>query len=522
MYRRRGYRRSQRRKEELRGYLQKILLGLSVLCIIIVCAAVAVKTRKATQNVEAATALMQASTVTVKTETVRDTGAGAWVKSPEDGETKDGSGAAIGGEDVEAKDGSGAAIGGEHGEAEEGSSVSGGGRIGETRYGAQAEQNEEPSTIIIDPGHGGADGGCVFDDVVEKDINRMIAARVVVKLRNMGYQAELAREGDAYIDKLERVENANAQNALLYISIHQNSCEDESVAGIETWYDGTDTGRDSGRLARLIQQETVRETGAVSRELVSESELCVTSKSTMPSCLIETGFLSNEEERGKLITGEYRDRLAEGIARGIDMYLNPRTLYLTFDDGPSEENTDRILDILKERNVKATFFVIGEYVRKYPETARRIVREGHAIGIHCDVHDYKTLYASVDSYMADFQKAYDTVYEVTGVEARLFRFPGGSVNAFNKKVSQEIITAMEAKGFIYYDWNASLEDATGKESSPEKLVRNALGTAMGRQKVVLLAHDRVTCTADALPALLDAFPEYRMEPLTVQSEPVHF
>ena len=177
---------------------------------------------------------------------------------------------------------------------------------------------------------------------------------------------------------------------------------------------------------------------------------------------------------------------------------------------------------MKERNVKATFFVIGEYVRRYPETARRIVQEGHAIGIHCDVHDYKTLYADVDSYMEDFQKAYDTVYEVTGVEARLFRFPGGSINAFNKKVSKEIIEAMEAKGFVYYDWNASLEDATGKENSPEKLVSNAVETTMGRQQVVLLAHDRVTCTADALPALLDAFPEYRMEPLTVRTEPVQF
>lgn len=481
MYRRRRYRRSRRRREELLCYLQRILLGVSVLCIIIVFAAVAVKTRKATQSVEAATALMQASAVTVKTET----------------------------KDVTAKK-----------QAE--FSKSGSGEKDNEGVTASKTQGEQESVIIIDPGHGGIDGGCVSENVVEKDINRMIAARVVVKLKDMGYQAELAREGDDYIDKLDRVENANARNALLYVSIHQNFCEDDSVSGIETWYDGTDTGRDSGRLAQLIQQETVRETGAVSRELVSESELCVTSKSNMPSCLIETGFLSNQEERSKLITGEYRDQLAEGIARGIDKYLNPRTMYLTFDDGPSEENTDRILDILKERNVKATFFVIGEYVRKYPETTRRIVQEGHAIGIHCDVHDYKTLYSSVDSYMEDFRKAYDTVYEVTGVEAKLFRFPGGSVNAFNKKVRNEIIEAMEREGYIYYDWNASLEDATGRECSPEKLVSNAIDTALGREKVVLLAHDRVTHTADALPAILDAFPEYQLEPLTVQLEPVQF
>lgn len=480
MYRRRRHRRSRRRREELKGYVQRILVGISVLCIIIVCAAVAFKTRRATQSVEAATALMQASDVTIKTQAVAKTG------------------------------------------VEEDSTLAKYGSDGQQENEDVSEESEPASVIIIDPGHGGMDGGCVSDDVVEKDINRMIAARVVVKLKDMGYQAELAREGDDFIDKTERVENANARNALLYVSIHQNFCEDDSVAGIETWYDGTDTGRDSGRLAQLIQQETVRATGAVSRELVSESELCVTSKSNMPSCLIETGFLSNRDERSKLITAEYRDQLAEGIAGGIDKYLNPRTMYLTFDDGPSEENTDRILDILKERNVKATFFVIGEYVRKYPETARRIVREGHAIGIHCDVHDYKTLYASVDSYLEDFRKAYDTVYEVTGVETKLFRFPGGSVNAFNKKVRDEIIEAMETEGFIYYDWNASLEDAIDKECSPDKLVSNAVDTARGRERVVLLAHDRVAHTADALPDLLDAFPEYRMEPLTVQLKPVQF
>lgn len=296
MYRRR-YRRSRRRREELTGYLQRIVIGLSVLCIIIICAAVALKTRKATQSVEAATALMQSSTVTVKTETM---------------------------DMVMQRQAAGSRSGGERY----------GTGHGEDSIQEAAETNKEPaSVIVIDPGHGGMDGGCVSENVVEKDINRMIAARVVVKLKSMGYQAELAREGDDFIDKAERVENANARNALLYVSIHQNFCEDDSVAGIETWYDGTDTGRDSGRLAQLIQQETVRTTGAVNRELVSESELCVTSKSTMPSCLIETGFLSNQKERDKLATKEYRDQIADGIVRGI-------VRYLTSDEDSGDEKAD--------------------------------------------------------------------------------------------------------------------------------------------------------------------------------------
>ncbi|MDE7188447.1 MAG: N-acetylmuramoyl-L-alanine amidase [Lachnospiraceae bacterium] len=272
MYRRRGYRRSRRRREELRAYMQRILTGVMVICIIIVCVTVAVRTRKATQRVEAETALMQAQAVIVKTETVKET-----VKQLQ--------------EDV-------------------------------AYAGVKEEEESQDSVIIIDPGHGGVDGGCVFDDIVEKDINRLIAAQVVARLREMGYQAELARQGDEFVNVLERVETANRKDALLYVSIHQNSCEDRSVRGIETWYDGSDTTKDSGRLAQLIQQETVRETGAVSRELVSESDLCVTSKSSMPACLIETGFLSNKEEREKLVTKEYRDKLADGIAGGIHMYLN--------------------------------------------------------------------------------------------------------------------------------------------------------------------------------------------------------
>ncbi|MGN1180730.1 MAG: polysaccharide deacetylase family protein [Suilimivivens sp.] len=199
-----------------------------------------------------------------------------------------------------------------------------------------------------------------------------------------------------------------------------------------------------------------------------------------------------------------------------------KIMYLTFDDGPSAENTDKVLDVLKERNVKATFFVIGEYVRKHPETAKRIVAEGHTIGIHCDVHDYGSLYASVEGYIADFEKAYNTVYEVTGVETRLFRFPGGSVNAYNKAIRRDIIEEMEKRGFVYFDWNASLEDAAGDAKTPEELIQNAKDTTLGRKRVVMLAHDRVENTALALDALIDAFPEYKMEPLTEDVIPIQF
>ncbi len=375
--------------------------------------------------------------------------------------------------------------------------------------------------IVIDPGHGGPDEGCTAGGIPEKEINLQIAGRVTKRLSEMGYQVIQTRTADCYLAKEQRVENANRLKADIYVSIHQNTFGDETANGIETWYDGTDSGRDSRRLAQLIHRETLLRTGAQERELRADADFCVTGKTQMPACLIETGFLSNAGERGLLVSPEYQEQIADGIAEGIHLYFHPRTMYLTFDDGPSERSTDQILDVLRERNIKAAFFVIGEYVRKYPDTARRIVQEGHTIGIHCDSHNYEALYADADSYLEDFRRAYETVREVTGVRVTLFRFPGGSINAYNEKICREIIRRMTENGFVYFDWNASLEDAVA-DARPERFIENARDTALGRNTVVLLAHDRVEGTAACLEGLIDAFPDYRMERLTPESEPVQF
>lgn len=125
------------------------------------------------------------------------------------------------------------------------------------------------------------------------------------------------------------------------------------------------------------------------------------------------------------------------------------------------------------------------------------------------------------SYVTDFEKAYQTVYEVTGEKVQLFRFPGGSINAYNKNVYKDIIKEMTDRGFVYYDWNASLEDAVSK-SNPEKLLQNARETTLERKRVVLLAHDTVDNTVLCMEELIEQFPEYRMEPLTPEVEPIQF
>lgn len=385
------------------------------------------------------------------------------------------------------------------------------------------EEESSVPLIVIDPGHGGEDDGCLGDGVFEKDINLQIALLVKTRLEEKGFHVMLPRETDEYLAKEERVELANSYQADAYISIHQNTYEgsDKSVSGIETWYDGTDNTRDNQRLASLIHKETIKSTGANERELWPIADFCVTGKTLMPACLIETGFLSNPEECRKLSDKEYQNKIAEGIAQGIDLYFHPGTMYLTFDDGPSEEYTEQILDVLKEKDVKATFFLIGEYVEKYPQVAKRIADEGHTIGIHCYRHDYGVLYESVESYLEDFWKAYDTVFAITGVKAEMFRFPGGSVNAYNKDTCADIIKEMTAQGFIYFDWNASLED-TVKNPDTSKILANAAASTLNRKKVVMLAHDRVENTALCIGDLIDQFPEYEMKPLNTRIEPVRF
>jgi len=237
----------------------------------------------------------------------------------------------------------------------------------------EAPQQTAP-VVFIDAGHGGNDGGCVEGDIVEKNINLSIAQLLQDKLQRLGYEVVMSRSTDIYVAIEDRVKSANSINADIYISIHQNFSDIKSVNGMEVWYDGTDTQRDSKRLALLVSQQTARSTGAVEREVRGDADFHVTSRTQMPACLIETGFLSNREERIKLISQEYQEQIASGIVQGIEDYFHPKTMYVTFNDA-LEENTARVPEILKERNIKTTFFLVGESVEKHPKIARRIVTE---------------------------------------------------------------------------------------------------------------------------------------------------
>lgn len=178
-----------------------------------------------------------------------------------------------------------------------------------------------------------------------------------------------------------------------------------------------------------------------------------------------------------------------------------KTAYLTFDDGPSARTLE-ILDILKEHEIKATFFVVTKNCD--PAILQRIVEEGHAIGIHSHSHRYKEIYRSVGDFLADFQAAYEVIYEATAVEPAIFRFPGGSVNTYNRGIYQELIAEMLRRGFVYYDWNISTLD-TVPGMTPEQIVRQVLSSINGQDTLFILAHDSLdkVNTVKALPEIIN-------------------
>lgn len=177
-------------------------------------------------------------------------------------------------------------------------------------------------------------------------------------------------------------------------------------------------------------------------------------------------------------------------------------VYLTFDDGPSV-NTDQILDILDEYGVKATFFVVGK--EGYNDQYRRIVEEGHTLGMHSYSHVYRDIYESVEAYGQDLEKLHTYLYELTGVDSRIVRLPGGSSNTVSKDKIQDIIAYLGQQGMTYYDWNVSSGDAASGYVSAQQIADNVLNHVSEHHTSIVLMHDASgkNTTVEALPIILE-------------------
>lgn len=201
-----------------------------------------------------------------------------------------------------------------------------------------------------------------------------------------------------------------------------------------------------------------------------------------------------------------------------------KKIYLTFDDGPSS-NTDEILDILKAYDVKATFFVVGKTDEASRKAYRRIVEEGHTLGMHSYSHSYADIYASEEDFQTDMKKLQEYLYELTGVWPRFYRFPGGSSNTVSNIDMQKLADWLTDQGVTYFDWNVASGDAVSRELPAETLLANCLAGIRNQQSCVVLMHDAANkdTTVEALPEIIS---EIRLQedavflPITDDTVPV--
>lgn len=179
----------------------------------------------------------------------------------------------------------------------------------------------DPSTvsILLDAGHGGSDPGCQYYDTDERDITLSVTLKLGSILEDMGYQVLYTREDDTYVSLTDRSDMANQLGVTVFVSIHVNAAESEEANGIETYY-WTEGTEDEALLASLVQEAVLETTGANDRG-VRTANYWVIRKTDMPAILVETGFLSNYEEWQNLTSSSYQKALAQGIADGIDAFL---------------------------------------------------------------------------------------------------------------------------------------------------------------------------------------------------------
>ncbi|GIO56547.1 polysaccharide deacetylase [Paenibacillus cineris] len=200
--------------------------------------------------------------------------------------------------------------------------------------------------------------------------------------------------------------------------------------------------------------------------------------------------------------------------------VSPKTVYLTFDDGPSDL-TGQVLDILKKNKIGATFFVLGEQVKKYPQLISRIYEEGHAIGNHTYDHNYTELYQSFPAFWDQIKETEEEIRLITGERPQLVRAPGGTAGHFD----DTYFKLLQQAGYVVTDWNVDSGDSKRRDVPAAEIVKGATTDVPGG-KVVLLMHDGPghSESVKALPQIISWYKArgYQFGVLSPQDPPVQF
>lgn len=198
-----------------------------------------------------------------------------------------------------------------------------------------------------------------------------------------------------------------------------------------------------------------------------------------------------------------------------------KVIYLTFDDGPSII-TNKVLDILKENDVKATFFLIGNQIDGFEDTVKRIHNDGHSIGLHTYTHKSKRIYSSGDAFIKEMVQCREKINEVIGMSPNIIRFPGGS----RKHLSEAYLNKLHSCNFKIYDWNVDTTDGLTPKTSPDRLYRQATKDSEKISNIILLMHcdymHKNTCKA--LPKVISYYKNqgYEFKPITENTPELYF
>ena len=279
-----------------------------------------------------------------------------------------------------------------------------------------------------------------------------------------------------------------------------------------------DKQNQQSQISEQIQQETEKQ--AISQEQVSTGEN--TGNNTVET-MVPT---KNEDKKAEKYEGNHMqipvhssENIKKGFVPGENAnaqeeikqiyYSDEKQIYLTFDDGPSKEITPKILDILKQENVPATFFVLGSRVELNPSIVQREFDEGHFIANHGYSHKYSQIYASVESVYEEYSKCQQAVQNALNNPSyftRLFRFPGGSSGGPYNDLKSEAKADLISKGIATTNWNALTGDAEGIKDK-QSLIDKMISSIGDNQSIILLMHDAgdKAYTVEALPDIIKYF-----------------
>ncbi len=196
-------------------------------------------------------------------------------------------------------------------------------------------------------------------------------------------------------------------------------------------------------------------------------------------------------------------------------HSDTKRAFLTFDDGPSTV-TSKILDTLKQENIKASFFVLGSNVEARPEMVKRMYDEGHFIGIHGTSHVYSQIYQSPQSVLDEYNMCNEKIKNALGEQEynpHLFRFPGGLAGGKYAEVKAQAKELLLQNNIEHVDWNALNGDAETNKLSSEFEMKRLQETTAGKNSVVILMHDAQakSVTADTLPQIISYLKEQGYE-----------